>query len=137
VKVVVGNFFKPGDHGSMGARSPELRDDVGVEEIHEPLLQRRRRAPAPPAAWRNRNLSSRRIGEEELLESWPGRALESAPLLERDENGGLYTPSGDNLRAFMEARFEKLAEACFCVLHRPSLCGLFCGHRHLQAAPAD
>src|SRR3712207_406804 len=92
------------------------------------LLEHFGRPPAPLAARGDWDLGSRRLSKEELLESGPRRALKPAPLLERDQNGGLYTPASDDLWTLLEARLQKLAEASLRVLHWPPPYRWICGH---------
>jgi hypothetical protein len=67
------------------------------------LLERRGSPPTPLAAWGYRDLGSWRVCEEKLLERRPRRVLEPPPLLDRNQNGGLYALLGDDLRTFVEA----------------------------------
>lgn len=52
-----------------------------------------------------RALGSRRLGEEELLQSWPRRALEPSPLLEWDKNGGTTVPTPADVSGHLCPRF--------------------------------
>lgn len=79
-------------------------------------------------AWRYRDLGSWRLCQEQLLERRPRRALEPAPLRDWNQDGGLNALLSDDLRTFIEARLQQLAEMSRCVLDRPPSCGLICSH---------
>src|SRR5687767_11013607 len=84
----------------------------------------------PLAARGYRDLGSWRLCEEQLLERRRRRALEPAPLLDWNQDGGLYALLSYDLRTFVEARLKQLAEVCLRVLDRPPSCGLICSHMH-------
>src|SRR5215210_6573664 len=93
-----------------------------VSRRYTTLLEHRGRPSTPLALRRYRDLGSWRLCEEQLFESRL-RALEPAPLLERDQDGGLYALLSDDLRTFVEARLQQFAEVCLRVLDRPPSCG--------------
>src|SRR5256886_11713929 len=47
-QVPVVNALQPADHGGVGAGPAQLRNDVGIEEVHRVQIEgRRRRRPRP------------------------------------------------------------------------------------------
>src|SRR5437773_10001707 len=104
----------------MWPRSAEFRDDVRVEEVHRQSGEAANRAAAPPAAWRNIQLSSCVVAQEQFLQREPRRELESLPILCRHQNGSIGAPFGDDLRTFPQAGFKHFTEPRLCILNRPS-----------------
>jgi hypothetical protein len=59
---------------------------------------------------RRRLLSSRIVGQEQILECGLGRAFDSLPILRGHQDRSVDTAFGDDLRAFPQAGFKHLAE---------------------------
>ena len=120
MEALVGSLLEPGDYTAVRPRPPQLRDDIRVEEVHDRLFKGYRRPPTPASARRHGNLSTRRVGEQQILESGLRRLLQPPPGINSYQHGGLHSSSGDDLRTFCEACLEHLAEVSFRVLHRPT-----------------
>ena len=60
-------------------------------------------------------------GEEQLLQVRPGHALQSAPLLDGEEYGGLNISLGNDLRPFSKGCVEELTEPRLGILYWPCL----------------
>lgn len=80
-----------------------------------------RRAAAKTTASRNLQIASPLWRQEKFLERRARVLAQVAPLLNRHQHGGLNAAQRDDLRSFLEACFQQLAEPRFCVLNRPVL----------------
>ena len=85
----------------MRTRATQLRDHVGIEEIHS-LLHRQGCSVTMLPAWRRKLLGAGLRREEQILQVRPSHALQPAPLLDGDEHGSLNTALGNDLRSFGE-----------------------------------
>lgn len=80
----------------------------------------------PSSAPRQRNLRSRRGGEQELFQRRTCRLLQSTPLIDGYEDSHLHSSPSDDLGPFGNAGLQQFTEAGFGVLHRPRSGFFFC-----------
>src|SRR3984893_19042944 len=58
--------------------------------------------------------------QEKLFERRPSSLLQSAPLIDRHQDGCFNTPLRNNLRTFRDAFFEQLTKSGLGFLYRPT-----------------
>src|SRR5579883_52146 len=126
MQIFVSYVAEPGNQCAMWASPAQFRNNVGVEEVHRRSDGVAELAAAPRATRRNLKISSRVIAQEQVLEGWPGRVLQSSPIGCGHEDRSLRTPFGDGLWAFLQAGFEHFAESRFRILNRPGSHRLLC-----------
>lgn len=74
--------------------------------------------PVRPAQRRERIIARMRR-KQKAFQPGPGQLLQSAPLRDRHQNGGLLTAPGYDLRPVRQARVNELAEPRLGVLNLP------------------
>ena len=118
---VVSYTVQPAHHAAVRLVLPEFGDYVLIEQIHGyenrigGRCSKRRRVGT--------RFSKRGSGARSncLIKSGARGPLEPAPLLNRNQDGRLNPTPGDDLRPFLEARFEEFTKPSFRVLHLPRI----------------
>lgn len=85
---------------------------------------------SPKPAWlalptyRQGQFSPALVLKQKRLQTGALHLLEATPLLNRHQNGNLFTPFGDKLRPLLQAGLQQLAKPCLRILNWPIT------HRH-------
>jgi hypothetical protein len=104
----------------MRFRLAQFRNDVGVEKILGHLLFLRL-PPSQSTAGRSDILEPRAGSQKQAFNIRRGIALQSPPLLNRNQNRFLNSAPGDYLGADSQRCIEKFAESSFGLLELPRI----------------
>ena len=113
--------IEPCYQSNMGPNSAQLRDDVGVNEIHGSLVAEIRRTTPThfPARW-YQLVGSRMWRQEPILDGRAGARLQVIPFGDGNDDDSRLTAPRHHLMANLDSSVHNFAEARLGLLQLPS-----------------